>query len=82
MRASEGIGSRGRDGAPPKYPYDPHISIVKLEPGEMMAKALERIVHNMASVKMPVTTLEVTRQETRPDGFSVFPVIAQIKLKK
>jgi 2'-5' RNA ligase len=63
------------------FPYIPHISIIKLLPGEI-GEALGIIKKDFAGVKMPVSCFEITRQADNERGFSDFPTINKINLLK
>jgi hypothetical protein len=62
------------------FEYDPHISIIKIEP-EKVAEALEQIKNDFRGLKMSVTKYVITRQVDDEKGFSVFPIIKTIELK-
>jgi len=67
-------------GTASKYPYEPHISILKVK-REEVAEAFKIVLENFLEVKMEVTKYEITRQQRDPNGFSIFPVIGEINLK-
>jgi 2'-5' RNA ligase len=78
---TEEIGSEGMEGATkPKYPYHPHVSVIKVQTEEM-PEALKLIKEDFSGVTMPVTHYEVTRQKEDEKGFSTFPVVLEINLK-
>ena len=80
MESTRGIGGEGSNGQPPKYPYDPHISIIKLPP-EKKTAALARITDDFSHVRMAVTRYEMTREQLRETGFADFPRIGSIELR-
>ena len=61
------------------YNYNPHISIIKLNPEEV-AKAIGMIKNDFSGVRMFVSSFYITRQTDNKDGFSDFPTIDEIKL--
>ncbi len=78
---TRGIGTAGQNGIDiPKYPYVPHVSIIKLQPEET-EKSLRLIAHELSGITMPVKNLEITTQKDMENGFSIFPIIATIELK-
>jgi 2'-5' RNA ligase len=80
LTATKKYGNETPGGLPARYPFDPHISIIKLKPFEVK-KALHAIRDDFAGEKMLVTELEITRENRREDGFGEFPVVAKIKLQ-
>lgn len=80
FKATEGIGYEGQGGLPPKYDYDPHLSVIKLEPTES-ARAVALINTDFHGVRMAVKLYEITRQQEDENGFSNFPVVGKIFLK-
>ena len=78
--ATENIGNKGQGGLPPKYTYDPHISLIKLLPEDSDA-ALKLVGDDFAAIKMRILSYEITRQEDTENGFSNFPVLERINLK-
>lgn len=80
FRATKDIGSETPNGKFRHFPYDPHISIIKIEPEQAM-KALSEIQKNMSGVQMPVTKYEITKQIDDENGFANFPIICEIDLK-
>lgn len=81
FHVTKGIGSEGMEGkAKPKYPYDPHVSVIKVQPEEM-TEALKLIKEDFSGIRMPVTRYELTRQKEDEKGFSTFPVMLEINLK-
>ena len=81
MNATIGIGSEGMHGATiPKYEYDPHLSIMKLNP-EDAVRAINQIKKDFAGLKMHVTRFELTRQKDDEKGYATFPVIAEVQLR-
>jgi len=81
FRATKGIGSEGMHGPTPKYPYDPHISLIKVQPEEM-PQAIQLIQEDLGGVVTPVTRYELTRQKEDEKGFSTFPVMLSIDLQQ
>ncbi|MCB9790451.1 hypothetical protein H6764_00285 [Candidatus Nomurabacteria bacterium] len=77
---SKGIGNETPKGLPPKYSYDPHVSIIKLEES-MMQKALRHINSDFVGKKRKVTRLEVTMEERDETGFGNFPIVLEIGLR-
>jgi hypothetical protein len=77
--ATKGIGHETPDNLPPKFAFDPHISIIKSDP-EKIAAALPKLNHDFTGIKMLVNKYELTSETPNPDGFSNFPVICQIIL--
>jgi len=75
--ATKNIGSEGQGGLPPKYAYDPHISIIKLQPAEV-SLAMEIISEDFSKITTSVESYEITRQKDNDNGFSDFPVIQEI----
>ncbi len=62
------------------FEYDPHISILKVEPTEA-EKALSLIEKDFSGVKTQALQYEITQQTDNKEGFSTFPVIYEINLK-
>ena len=62
------------------FEYDPHISIIKLGTEEI-GNALATLNNDFRRVRMPVNRYQITRQEDIENGFSNFPIIAEISLK-
>jgi hypothetical protein len=81
FQATKGIGFEGHGGTAPKYPYDPHISIIKLENGNI-DKALSLINCDFSSITMTVEGFELTRESLNEQGFGEFPIVARINLEK
>lgn len=79
MKVAKKIGAEGMQGNPPKYPYFPHISIIKLDEKDA-CKAIRMILHNLKGRKMLVTKLEITRQQDDDGGFAYFPSISVLDL--
>lgn len=80
LKATTDIGTEIPPGKFRHFSYDPHISIIKLEP-ENATKALSAIQKDMLGVKMPVTKYVLTKQTDDEKGFSNFPVVCEIGLK-
>ena len=77
IAATIGVGSEESNGDFIKYLYEPHISLIKLDPSEI-DPALKLININFDSLKMIVNKYEITRQDQIENGFSNFPVIGKI----
>ncbi|MFA6495034.1 MAG: 2'-5' RNA ligase family protein [Candidatus Paceibacterota bacterium] len=80
LATTKGVGFEGIGGLPPKYAYDPHISIIKLQPKEV-SLAMEIIGGGFSRAAMKVNSYEVTRQENDKLGFGNFPALKEIRLK-
>lgn len=80
LTATKGIGMETHSGLPEKYPYDPHISIIKLQ-SEEVTRALKLIEKDFLGIKISVKIYEIVRQEDKENGFSNFPTIRKINLK-
>ena len=74
------IGFESPKNLPPKYPFDPHISIIKLEEYQIQ-RALNLINENFNNVSMAVTEFELTVEKRDEKGFAYFPVELIINLK-
>jgi hypothetical protein len=57
---TKAIGLEGQGGLPPKYAYDTHISIIKLQPEEV-SLAMEIISEDFSGITTRVESYEVTR---------------------
>ena len=79
-RATKGIGEETPGGLPPKYPYDPHISIIKLEESQVEL-ALELLNDEFDIPTMLVRKLEVTVEHRDETGFATFSQDLLLKLK-
>lgn len=77
FNATVGIGNEGQGGNPPKYPFDPHVSVIKLNPNDMK-KALTLVNKKTVNFCMTVTNFEITRELSDGSGYSKFPVVATI----
>lgn len=81
LQCSKGIGFEVQGGADePKYPYFPHISIIKLSDDEI-EEAMSLMRDNLCGMKMLVQTYEITVQKDDKKGFAYFPGICKIDLK-
>lgn len=74
------IGNEALNGLPPKYPYDPHISIIKLEEYQV-EKALQLLNESFNNVQMTVESFELTVEERDHTGYASFPVKMILKTK-
>lgn len=79
LNATKGMGLETIDGTPIKYPYLPHISIIKLYP-EHVEEALRIIGNNFLPIDINISTLEIT-QELESDEGIIFPRICRLDLK-
>jgi 2'-5' RNA ligase len=79
--ATKEIGFEGHNGEAPRYPYDPHISIIKIK-AEEIEEALKLLNDDFKGTKMVVKSYEITREELDERGFGNFPRIKEIKLKE
>lgn len=61
------------------FVYEPHISIMKLEPVSVPA-ALPLLSYNFVGTKMPVIAYDITRHTEDETGFATFPVVCAIEL--
>ena len=75
---TKGIGNESPKGLPPKYPYDPHISIIKLEEYQIK-KALQLLNENFSNVQMIVESFELTVEKRDESGFASFPTHLVLK---
>lgn len=76
---SKGIGNESPKGLPPKYHYDPHISIIKLETYQIV-KALQLLNDDFKITTMKVREIELTVEKRDKNGFATFPQKLLIKL--
>jgi hypothetical protein len=74
------IGFENHNGLSLKYLYNPHISIIKLQP-EQIPLAMEIIGNDFSDFALRMESYEITRQKDRESGFSDFPIIQKINLK-
>ncbi len=82
LKASMGVGFENQNNDPvPKYPYHPHLSIIKL-PLEHAQQALSLLKTDLVGIKMPVSEYFITRQQIDEKGFSTFPIVLEINLTK
>jgi len=80
-RATKDVGALGMNGeAKPRYPFYPHLSIIKLKEDEAK-KALKMIKKNLKGSKVQVQKYEITAQEDDTTGFTNFQTIKRIVLK-
>lgn len=79
-RISKGIGNESPKGLPPKYPYDPHISIIKLESYQIQ-EALNMLNDEFKVSSMKVDELELTVEKRDETGFASFPQELVLKLR-
>ncbi len=70
--ATKGIGNETIDGLPTRYPFDPHISIIKLEPHETQ-KALD-LLDQIELAPMLIQQLEVSVESRDENGYATFPI--------
>ncbi len=80
LAITKGIGLKSQGGLPPKYIYDPHISIIKLQPEEVFL-AMKIISEDFSGITTKVESYEITRQKDNENRFSDFPIIREIMLK-
>ena len=81
FQVTRGVGFEGHGGLAPKYPYDPHISVIKLETEEIN-HALGLINKDLSNLKMRASAFEITRGQLNDKGFGEFPVVATINLQE
>src|SRR3972149_11351622 len=80
IESTKGIGFEVQHGEDkPKYPYFPHISIIKLEDHEV-TEAINLIRDDLNGLKMPVRKYEIMVQKDNKKGFAHFPTIREINL--
>lgn len=75
---TNGIGNESLKGLPPKYPYDPHISIIKLKDYQIK-KALQLLNDSFGNVQMVVESFELTVEKRDESGFASFPTHLVLK---
>jgi len=79
LEATKGIGLETIDGTPAKYPFDPHISIIKLDPSEV-SLAMEIIGNDFEPIETDAELYEISKQDGGEDGFFHFPIVKEISL--
>ena len=80
IKTTKDIVSLGQAGGLPKYQYNPHISIIKLDTNEV-DEAFEFIHHKLDGISMPVDTYVITRESLDNKGYGTFPIYSSIHLK-
>ena len=79
-KVTKGIGDETPGGLPSKYPYDPHISIIKLEESQVEL-ALELLNDEFDISTMLVEELEVSVEHREETGYATFSQDLLLKLK-
>lgn len=77
---SKGIGFETPNNEPAKYPYEPHISIIKLANSEEVSSTLHFLVSEFIPIQTTIRALYISKEARRADGYADFPTIATINL--